>query len=148
MLRPSVDELLAGVADALADTVVPALPDGPERDQVRGAVGILRRVARTLPTLAPRLEEDTIALARAVRELGGGREGAGPEVGAALDFAEALVMGPALDELARANLALRAELARLAAAVEAGSPLEAALVGHLQALAEREAALRLSPWER
>lgn len=142
-----MDELVAGVADALAETVAAALPEGPERDQVRGAVGILRRVARTLPTLVPRLEADTIAVAAAVREVGGGAA-AGGEVAAALAFADGLVEGPALDDLTAANLALRAELARLAAAVAPGSPAEAALVGHLQALAEREAALRLSPWER
>jgi hypothetical protein len=66
-----VDELLAGVADALAETVLATLPEGPEREQVRSAVGLLRRVARALPTLVPRLEEDTICLARAVREVRG-----------------------------------------------------------------------------
>lgn len=145
MLRPSVDELLAGVADALAETVAAALPEGPERDQVRAAVGVLRRVSRLLPTLVPRLEEDTIALARAVRDVGGEPTG---EVGAALALADALVVAPPLDDLRAANLALRAELARLVTAVEPGSAADGTLRRHLGELVEREAALRLSPWER
>lgn len=146
MLRPSADELLVGVADALAETVAAALPEGPKRDEVRAAVGVLRRLARALPTLVPRLEEDTIALARAVRDVGGSAVPA--DVVEALALADALVVAPGLDELRTANLALRGELARLATEVAPGSDADGSLRRHLRQLVEREAALRLSPWER
>ena len=39
VLKPSVTELLAGTADALAATVLAELPPGPAHDQVQAAVG-------------------------------------------------------------------------------------------------------------
>ncbi len=156
MLNPSVIDLLAGVADALAATVADELPSGPQRDQVRAAVAIIRRVARALPTLAPALQEDTQALAAGLRDLAAL---AGPLTGAAVartEVADALAVAdslpdtplPSLDQLMAANLVLRAELAGLAERPDLTPTVDAALRDQLAALASREAALRLSPWER
>ena len=69
MLTPSAAELLAGVADALAATVLPELPPGPARRQVQAAIGITRRVAGALPHLGPHLAGDVVDLAATLERL-------------------------------------------------------------------------------
>lgn len=153
MLNPSVVDLLSGVAEALSAEVAVRLPPGPELDQVNAAVGIIRRVARTLPDLVPRLAEDTAALARALAGPAGGGSAsveASPEVADAVALVSRLPPGrlPTLSELTEANLALRGALAAIAQRDDLPAAQDAALRAELAALAEREAALRLSPWER
>lgn len=153
MLNPSVVDLLRGVADALAATVADRLPAGPEKDQVTTAVAVVRRVARALPTLVPAIQADTQALASAVVALAGsagdGDVRPAPEVVEALALVARLPAEPlpALDELVGANLALRSALAAFADRDGLAPAVDAALRAELAALAAREAALRLSPWE-
>lgn len=152
MLNPSVVELVAGVADALESTVVAELEAGPARDQVVGAVAILRRVARTLPTLGPALAADVVALTAALDRLGvlGDRTDPPSALAGAVALADRLAGSPPppLDELVAAGLALRAELAAVAGRAGLDEDTDAVLRAELDALAARDAALRLSPWER
>jgi hypothetical protein len=81
VLTPSPAELLAGVADALAATVLPELAPGPARRQVQAAIGITRRVAAALPRLGPYLAADVADLAATLERLSpAGSVGAGPPV--------------------------------------------------------------------
>jgi hypothetical protein len=155
MLRPSPADLLMGVADALAATVLPELEVGPAREQVQAAIGITRRVARALPHLASYLLEDNADLAATLRRLLGAAPQTSVDAGdqlttSVLVTAEAMPpLLPALDDLAAVNLQLREALARYsdgpALLDERSHELLQMLLGRMTA---REAALRLSPWER
>src|SRR3954452_10886996 len=68
MLRPSPSDLLAGVADALEQTVLGELDRGPARNQVIAAVGILRRCAIAVQRHGPLLHADCADLARSREE--------------------------------------------------------------------------------
>lgn len=155
MLNPSLDELLAGMADGLAATVLPELAPGPARDELLAAIALTRRVARAVPRLAPYLHDDTADLAATLPRLWaalGLDEPADGPVADALALARSLPPEPppAATELAAADLALRAAAAELSAhlAGDAGPPDAAAeLRALLERLAAREAGeLRLSPW--
>lgn len=155
MLNPSLDELLAGMADGLAATVLPELPPGPARDELLAAIALTRRVARAVPRLAPYLHADTADLAATLPRLWaalGLDEPADGPVADARALARSLPSEPppAATELAAADLALRAAAAELAArlAGDADHPDAAAeLRALLERLAAREAGeLRLSPW--
>ncbi|MFN0089769.1 MAG: hypothetical protein ACKVWR_05780, partial [Acidimicrobiales bacterium] len=69
-MKPTIAELLDGVAEALHDTVLPELEAGPARDQVQAAIGIVRKAARALPQLAAVLEEDNRDIAAALAAAG------------------------------------------------------------------------------
>lgn len=153
MLNPSVADLLAGVADALAGTVVGELPPGPARDQVQAAVGLVRRVARALPQLTPYLQADIQDLASTLRD----HWASSPEplpmdeaLGAALATAAALPDAPLpdLDALTAVDLRLRRALARLVEDPALNVASEQALRGLFGRMEARQAALGLSPWER
>lgn len=147
MLNPSVIDLLGGVADGLRAEVVDALEPGPARDQVTAAIAIVRRVARALPGLVPYLMTDIADLQATLAVLG-----------APSDSATSTRPDPAtdgLEVLIAFDLALRD---RLAALVESDGGVDGGVDGDgsrrrvlLDALArmtERDAGLRLSPWER
>ncbi len=140
MLTPGPAEMLAGVADALATTVLPDLAYGPARDQLHAAIAIIRKTARALPGFATYLHEDIADLAATLPQLGAPDE--------LLAAARALPpTTPSLDELAAIDLALRTWLAERATG-ELSDDAEPTMVALLGRLTEREAALRLSPWER
>jgi hypothetical protein len=64
MIRPTNTELLAGVAEALKETVLPELARGTAaRKQLQAAIEILRRVAFALPNEAAVLEADNADMA-------------------------------------------------------------------------------------
>lgn len=141
MLHPSLGELLEAMADALRDTVLPELAPGPAAEQVRDAVALTRRIAVALPQLHRYLCEDgadvaTVLDALAPRPDGPPRRAAWPEE-----------PPPPLDALIAADLSLREELAALATATTDGAAA-VQLRALLQRMAEREDALRLSPWAR
>lgn len=155
MLNPSLDELLAGMADGLAATVLPELAPGPARDELLAAIALTRRVARAVPRLGPYLHTDTADLAATLPRLWaavGLDEPADGPVADALALARSLPPDPppAATELAAADLALRAAAADLSAQLAGGAgPVDVAaeLRALLERLAAREAAeLRLSPW--
>jgi hypothetical protein len=153
--------LLAGVADALATTVLPELAPGPARRQVQAAIGICRRVAGALPGWAPHLVEETRDVAATLTRLtsAGNRAVPPPDVAEALAAdlaaAEGLPAGPlpSLDELGALDRRLQDALARLVGAAAGdgggGDPpgVEAELRALLGRLVARQVALGLSPWE-
>ncbi|MFN0029881.1 MAG: hypothetical protein ACKV2O_22225 [Acidimicrobiales bacterium] len=187
-------QLLEGIADALAADVAPALASGPAADQLAAAVGMLRRIARTLPGLPAYLLEDLAELRSALVDavaaespgrplpdpgfVGVGPAGVGsadPGLGGAaagdeaqvrvppaadafttpptaafggLDLALVAALPPtlpALDTLIGWDLQLRDVLADRCRVAAGGDQDALELLGSLN---RREAALRLSPWER
>lgn len=155
MLNPSLEELLAGMADGLAATVLPELAPGPARDELLAAIALTRRVARAVPRLGPYLHADTADLAATLPRLWatlGLDEPADGPVADALALARSLPPEPPppATELAAADLALRGAAADLAArlAADGDQPdATAELRALLERLAGREAGeLRLSPW--
>ena len=156
MLNPALDELLAGMADGLAATVLPELAPGPARDELLAAIALTRRVARAVPRLGPYLHADTADLAATLpglwAALGLDEPADGP-------VADALALGrslpaeppPPATELAAANLALRSAAAELSTTLAGHDADRAQAAAELRALLERLAAreaaeLRLSPW--
>lgn len=141
MLDPSVVDLLNGVAAALRDDVLGELDPGPAQDQVRDAIAVIRRVARALPGLTSYLVEDIADLAETVESLGGTSP---PGVEALPDHGRAL----GLESLTELDLALRNRLAVLAEDGDLDADSDRRLRDALDRINEREAGLRLSPWER
>ena len=143
MLNPSVIDLLSGVADGLRAEVVDALEPGPARDQVTAAIAIVRRVARALPGLVPYLMADIADLQATLAVLG-----------APSDSATSTRPDPAtdgLEVLIAFDLALRDRLAALVESdggVDGDGSRRRVLLDALARMTERDAGLRLSPWER
>lgn len=69
MHRPRADELLAGVATALEENVLPALDDLCARRQLKASVQLLRRVGRAWDRLSPYLVSDNDDVRRTVEGL-------------------------------------------------------------------------------
>lgn len=155
MLNPSLDELLAGMADRLAATVLPELAPGPARDELLAAIALTRRVARAVPRLGSYLHADTADLAATLPRLWAALGLAEPVEGPvadALALARSLLpeVPPTATDLAATDLALRGAAAELADRL-AGADGPAAAAAELRALLDRLAAreageLRLSPW--
>jgi hypothetical protein len=141
MLNPSIVELLDGVAAALRNEVVEELPPGPAQDQVRDAVAVIRRVARAIPNLTPYLITDIVDVAATIEALGGGHS-------AAVDALPPSGDGLDLESLTTQALQLRGQLAAIAERDDLDPEAEERLQLALARLTEREASLRLSPWER
>ena len=142
MLNPSVIDLLVGVADGLRAEVLEVLEPGPARDQVTAAIAIVRRVARALPGLVPYLLADIDDLQATLALLGVPPDAAAPRPDPGTD---------GLDVLIAFDLTLRGRLAALAepdGALELGAPERRILIDLLGRMTERDAGLRLSPWER
>lgn len=146
MLNPSPAELLRGTADSLTE-VAEGLPVGLARDQLQAAIGLIRKVARALPALHPYLLADIDDLVATLAALKLPK-------GSVAEFAELIsrtadlpTTVPTLDELTIIDLQLR-EVAAAVAATVLNQSTDATLVALLKRLTEREAALRLSPWER
>jgi hypothetical protein len=68
VLRPTTGELLRAVHVELAAQVLPALPDGTPRRQLKAALHLLRRLERSWDRQAPYLEADNADLARTLDE--------------------------------------------------------------------------------
>ena len=66
-MKPTVPELLTGIADALAADVAPQLTDLAARNQVGAAVAMLRRLAALVPQLTPHLWADAADVASTLR---------------------------------------------------------------------------------
>ncbi len=70
MIHPTNEQLLAGVAEALKDTVLPELARGTAaRKQLQAAIEILRRVAFALPDEAAVLEADNADMAEVIERI-------------------------------------------------------------------------------
>src|SRR6266851_1093056 len=58
MTKPTIGDLLNGVATSLRETVLPEMPAGPVRRQVQVAISIIRRVALVWDKTGPYLYAD------------------------------------------------------------------------------------------
>jgi hypothetical protein len=140
MLNPSVVDLLNGVAAALRDDVLGELEPGPAQEQVRSAVALLRRVARALPGLTTYLVDDIADLAATVDALDG-------TVPPAVDSLPRHGAPLGLASLTELDLELRSRLAAIAQREDLDPDSDRRPSEALGRITEREAALRLSPWE-
>ena len=58
MIKPTIGELLSGVATSLRERVLPEIPAGTTRRQIQAAIGIIARVALVWDKTAPYLYAD------------------------------------------------------------------------------------------
>lgn len=67
MIKPRPEELLARIAAALDETVLPNVTHGPSRRQLQAAAAALRRLAHALPREAEVIAEDADDLEKTLR---------------------------------------------------------------------------------
>jgi len=73
--KPSIGDLLAGVAASLREAVLPEIPTGPTRRQIQVAISIIRRASRAWDKVGPYLYadnkdiEETLRLVSALLDL-------------------------------------------------------------------------------
>jgi hypothetical protein len=152
MLKPSPAELLEGVADALAETVLGELDRGVARNQVQAAIGIVRRCSAALAVHGPILHADCLDISSSLRTMAE----ADPTLvideaafDAALESADRVLGGryPSVVELTDLDLELRDVLASASRQSEAtGSAKLGPLRELLERMLKRESDLGLSPW--
>lgn len=152
MLKPSPGELLEGVAEALAETVLGELDRGEARNQVQAAIGIVRRCSAALAVHGPILHADCVDISSSLRTM----VEADPTLvvdevafDAALESAERVLSSgyPSVGELTELDLALREVLAASASRAEAEESAQLGpLRGLLERMLKRESDLGLSPW--
>jgi hypothetical protein len=79
MIHPTDEQLLAGIAEALKDTVLPDLARGSvSRKQLQAAIEILRRLAFAGPGKAAALAADNADMAAVISEIEGVLAGRSP----------------------------------------------------------------------
>ncbi len=69
MIKPTVGELLSGVAVSLRERVLPEIPPGVTRRQIQAAIGIIRRVALVWDKTGPYIYADNQDIEDALRRL-------------------------------------------------------------------------------
>lgn len=67
MIKPRPEALLARIAAALDETVLPNVTHGPSRRQLQAATSVLRRLAHALPREAAVIAEDAADLEQTLR---------------------------------------------------------------------------------
>jgi len=67
VIKPRPEELLARIAAALDETVLPNVTHGPSRRQLQAATSALRRLAHALPREATVIAEDAADLEQTLR---------------------------------------------------------------------------------
>lgn len=152
MMKPSPNELLIGVADALDETVLPTMDRGVPRNQVQAAIGIVRRCAQAIDSQGPVLHADCHDLQSTLNEL------ATSEPNLIIDratFDQAMAEAtttlaltyPPVSALAETDLALRKQLAQIAVRAEQSASNAMPTIRALfDRMLEREQQLGLSPW--
>ena len=88
MTKPSIGDLLNGVAASLRESVLPEIPAGPTRRQIQAAIAIIRRVSLVWDKIGPYLYADNEDIAETLRR-----------VSAILDHAQADGSGAGLEPL-------------------------------------------------
>ncbi len=155
MIKPTPADLLQGVADALAETVLPTMDRGPARNQVQAAVGIVGRCASALDRYGPVLYADGCDLMATLGSVAAADPGvvlearAGHDLESALTRASTVLDGPypPISELLEIGLELRAHLASIAVqAQQQQSGQLPTLRALFDRMIEREQDLGLSPW--
>jgi hypothetical protein len=69
VIRPTVGELLSGVAVSLRERVLPEIPPGVTRRQIQAAIGIIRRVAAVWDKTGPYFYADNQDIEETLRRL-------------------------------------------------------------------------------
>jgi hypothetical protein len=107
--KPSIGDLLNGVAASLRESVLPEIPVGPTRRQIQAAISIIRRVSLVWDKTGPYLYADNKDIEETLRQ-----------VSASLDHARANGSGAGLEPLRQRLHAALAQ--RGVAVVEYPSP--------------------------
>ena len=68
MIKPSIGELLDGVAVSLRESVLPEIPAGPTRRQIQVAISIIRRAAQVWDKTGPYLYVDNEDIEETLRQ--------------------------------------------------------------------------------
>lgn len=69
MIKPTIGELLSGVAVSLRERVLPEIPPGTTRRQIQAAIGIIRRAALIWDKTGPYFYTDNQDIEQTMREL-------------------------------------------------------------------------------
>ena len=69
MTKPSIGDLLNGVAASLRESVLPEIPAGPARRQIQAAISIIRRVALVWDKTGPYLYADNNDIEKTLRQV-------------------------------------------------------------------------------
>jgi hypothetical protein len=69
VIRPTIGELLSGVATSLRERVLPEIPAGTTRRQIQAAIGIIARVALVWDKTAPYLYADNMDIAETLERI-------------------------------------------------------------------------------
>jgi hypothetical protein len=69
VIKPTIGELLSGVALSLRERVLPEIPPGTTRRQIQAAIGIIRRAALIWDKVGPYFYADNQDIEQTVREL-------------------------------------------------------------------------------
>ncbi|MGY9075470.1 MAG: hypothetical protein ACKVHU_21265 [Acidimicrobiales bacterium] len=155
MTEPSPAELLAGVAEALEQTVLPSLERGEARNQVMAAIGIVRRCGGALDGYGAMLHADCVDLLATLRQTRAAAPDLLAEDHAGKDFDDSLRAAddllasayPEASSLAKVHTELSNQLAvLLLAAQREGSAQIPKLRRLLERMVAREAEVGLSPW--
>jgi len=67
--KPTIGDLLSGVAASLRESVLPEIPAGPTRRQIQAAIAIIRRVALVWDKTGPYLYADNKDIAETLRRV-------------------------------------------------------------------------------
>lgn len=66
--KPTIGDLLAGVATSLRESVLPEIPAGPTRRQIQAAISIIRRAALVWDKVGPYLYADNKDIEETLRQ--------------------------------------------------------------------------------
>ena len=69
MIKPTVGELLSGVAVSLRERVLPEIPPGVTRRQIQAAIGIIRRASSVWDKIGPYFFADNQDIEETLRRL-------------------------------------------------------------------------------
>jgi hypothetical protein len=76
MTKPTIGDLLSGVAASLRESVLPEMPAGPTRRQIQAAIAIIRRVSVVWDKTGPYLYADNKDIEETLRRIRAMLEGA------------------------------------------------------------------------
>jgi hypothetical protein len=69
MTKPTIGDLLSGVAISLRESVLPEIPAGPTRRQIQAAIAIIRRVSVVWDKTGPYLHADNKDIEETLRRI-------------------------------------------------------------------------------
>ena len=69
MIKPTIGDLLSGVATSLRESVLPELPVGPTRRQIQAAISIIRRISLVWDKTGPYLYADNRDIEETLRQV-------------------------------------------------------------------------------